>query len=169
VEFATSFLLFQRGNVVRTLLHDLKYREYAETGFYLGKLFGMDLKDDGIFSDVNAIVPVPLHPKKQRKRGYNQSSIIAAGLASELDVPVFEEVLVRMEHSSTQTKKTRMERWLNVKDVFVIQNSSLLENLHVLLVDDVITTGATTEACLLALKDIEGIRVSAASIAFATR
>jgi ComF family protein len=169
VEYATAFLHFHRGNIVRKLLHDLKYRGFTETGYYLGRIFAWDLLNDGAFRDIEAVIPVPLHPKKKKKRGFNQSAVIAAGMARELKLPVLENVLIRRSFSSTQTRKSRMERWANVKDIFEVQHPEILKDRHVLLVDDVITTGATTEACLQALKKVPGIRLSAASIAYTSR
>jgi len=164
---ATSFLFFSKGGGTRQLIHKLKYKGKKEIGVYLGKQFGNQLNDSELFNTADAIVPVPLHPKKEHKRGYNQSLMIVEGMAKSMKVRVFSDVLYRKVHTSSQTKKSRYERWQNVKDIFEIKNGQCLEGKHVLLVDDVITTGATLEACGNKLLEIPGIKLSIASIAYA--
>ncbi len=164
---ATTFLFFSKGGGTQQLIHKLKYKGKNEIGVYLGKLFGNQLNDSELFNTVDAIIPVPLHPKKEQKRGYNQSLMIVEGMAKSMKVRVFPDVLYRKIYTSSQTKKSRYERWQNVKDIFEIKKGQCLEGKHVLLVDDVITTGATLEACGNKLLEIPGIKLSIASLAYA--
>lgn len=142
---AYSFLLFKKKGIVQKLLHELKYGNQPDLGIFLGKLYGSKLKEAGITFD--AIVAVPLHPKKKKLRGYNQSDTFAKGLSEVLDCEHYEKAVVRKKATSTQTKKNRYDRWLNVDEVFEVIRPELLANKKILLVDDVITTGATIEAC----------------------
>jgi ComF family protein len=164
---ASSFVFFHKGGNVQELLHQLKYQGKREIGNYLGRLYGYELGDTLSFRDVEVIIPVPLHPRKLRKRGYNQSRCFAEGLAEAWNIPVENECLFRKQYSGTQTKRSRYERWENVEDIFGARNVDRIAGKHILLVDDVITTGATIEACAGILLAIEGVRVSVVSIAFA--
>ena len=164
----TAFLYFQKGGTVQHLLHQLKYKDRKEIGIQMGKLYGLELKAADIFKDSEIIIPVPLHPRKQRKRGYNQSQMFAEGLASVMQARLEIKVLYRKVHSQTQTRKSRYNRWENVENIFGIRNAERIRGKHVLLVDDVITTGATSEACAQALLQVPGVRVSVAAIAFAS-
>lgn len=168
LESAVSFLFFHKGGNVQELLHQLKYQGRKEIGRYLGRLYALELSDSRLLSQVDLIIPVPLHPRKLRKRGYNQSQCFAEGLAGITGIPVMANILVRKAHSSTQTKKSRYERWENVEDIFGVVKPELIRGRHVLLVDDVITTGATIEACAVKLLAVDGVKVSVASIAFAS-
>lgn len=164
VEHACSFLYFYQGGRVQNLLHALKYQGRRDSGKLLGQRFGEVLKSS-VFSSCDAIIPVPLHPKKIRKRGYNQCTVIASGMSDTMHLPLLTNTLERIEHHESQTKKGRYERWLNVKTKFKVANPSALKGKHVLLVDDVITTGATLEACASTLLAIPQVRISLATIA----
>jgi len=165
---ASSMYYFAKGGKVQHLMHQLKYKGKKEIGVYLGTQFGNDLKKSRFYSDVSVIIPVPLHPKRKRKRGYNQSEMIARGLAQSLERPYDIHTLVRTYASETQTKKSRFRRWENVKEIFSLKDHQHLINKHVLLVDDVVTTGATLEACANMLMQIPGIKISVATLACAT-
>ncbi len=128
-----------------------------------------DLKESEVLKNVDVVLPIPLHTKKLKQRGYNQSEWFAKGIASELNLKLDTTLLKKVNSTSTQTNKKKFERWENVEGVFELQNSESLTNKHVLIVDDVITTGATIEAAWQALKDVEGIKVSVLSIAFAAK
>ena len=166
INAATSFLFFSKQGRVQNLIHQLKYKGQKEVGIELGRLFGSELLQSPDFSNIDFIVPVPLHPKKLSKRGYNQSLMIAEGLKKSMNVEIFTG-LQRNVHSATQTKKSRYERWENVKDIFVLEQQEKLENKNILLVDDVLTTGATLEACATVLSGVPGVTVSIATLAYA--
>jgi ComF family protein len=166
-ESAASYLYFHKGNNVQRLIHRLKYKGRKDIGVFLGKQYGLHLKYSPFFNTVQRILPVPLHKKKLMQRGYNQSEEFAIGIAESMNIPVDRHALYRKKATETQTKKSRFKRWQNVADVFAVRDPGSLEMLHILLVDDVITTGATLESCILALADIKGIRISIATIAVA--
>ena len=149
------------------LIHQLKYKGQKEVGIYMGKLLGNDLKTDPGFETINAIIPVPLHPRKQRKRGYNQSEQFAIGLSESTGIAMDIKSFVRTVATETQTRKSRFARYENVKEIFKVTYPENLENKHLLLVDDVITTGATLESCANILLDIPGVKLSVAAIAYA--
>lgn len=164
VENASAFLYFQKKSKVQRLLHKLKYKGEKEIGEFLGRSIGNELKETA-FNDVDIIIPLPLHPKKQKIRGYNQSEMIALGLGKALDKKVEAGVLIRKIANSTQTRKHRYERWLNVEEVFEVVNHERIANKHVLLVDDVVTTGATLEASAGELLKAENTKVSIITVA----
>ncbi len=167
VHAATALMHFEKGNKVQQLVHELKYKGRDDVGEYLGELLGKQLKHAEAFKDVAQVIPVPLHWRKKLKRGYNQSACFAEGIAKAMDIEVNLELLQRARHTQTQTKKSRDERWINVKDVFKLHKPEQYTGMHVLLVDDVVTTGATLEACAQQLLQIPGVRVSIATIAVA--
>lgn len=167
VESGAALYYFSRKNPVQRALHLLKYHNKPEIAVKIGREFGRKLKDSNLFNSVEAIVPVPLHPKKERLRGYNQSAMFAKGIAETMDAPLIRDALVRKIYTETQTRKKRMERFQNVGDVFVVKNASPLTGRHVLLVDDVLTTGATLEVCGQAILSLPGTRISLATIAIA--
>jgi ComF family protein len=144
----------------------MKYNGLKDLGYELGKMYGSDLASSE-FSSVDVIVPVPLHPKKERKRGYNQSDWIAEGIAKTMQKPIERHNLCRIKANETQTRKSRIERWENVQDIFIVKNVNFFTNKHVLLIDDVITTGATLEACTAKILQCENARVSIATLAVA--
>lgn len=163
---ASAYLYFQKGLRVQNLMHQLKYNSKPEVAYKLGEMYGMKLLNSEMMENVEAIVPVPLHPARLRKRGYNQSEHFAMGLSTSLKIPV-NTSLIRNIYTQTQTRKSRFMRYENMKEVFDLAQNHSLENKHVLLVDDVITTGATIEACALELTKITGLTISIATIAFA--
>jgi len=166
LEMASSFLFFYKGSKYRTLIHKLKYNNMPEIGVYLGELYGADLLNIEKLKDACCIVPVPLHPKKKRIRGYNQSEKFAEGLSKVLNIEV-KNILERKVFTQTQTKKTREERWMNVKDVFKVKDCNKIKDKHLILVDDILTTGATLEACATTLKTCENVKVSVLTIGIA--
>jgi ComF family protein len=165
VENACAFYYFKKEGKVQNLLHQLKYKGQKQVGIKLGNLYGLDLKQDKKFEEISLILPVPLHPDKEKKRGYNQSEQFAQGLAQSMEIPYATDLLVRNFASETQTKKSKYKRWENVNSIFEINNPDALKDKHILLVDDVITTGATIEACAQHILSVPGTRVSIAAIA----
>lgn len=162
---ATALFYFEKGGQVQTLIHALKYQDNKELGYYLGRLAARDLTREGetFFTPtggmpIDVLLPVPLHPRKQRKRGYNQAEWIARGISSVLQLPVDTTSVQRSKWNETQTNKQLYERWENVQDIFTITEPACLQGKHVLLVDDVITSGSTIGSCaetLLAIPDIQ--------------
>lgn len=169
VERAAAWCYYRRGSRVQRLVHRLKYNGIKDIGIYMGEYYGNILKKSGFLENIDLIIPVPLHPSRIRRRGFNQSLVISAGISKATGIDVESNILHRSLESSTQTRKSRVERWENVEGIFEISGANTINNMHVLLVDDVITTGSTVEACVLALKKIEGVKVSVAAIATAVQ
>jgi ComF family protein len=144
---AFAFLKFRKGGLVQNLLHELKYNNKPEIGVRIGMLYGQELLDSGFDKTFDLIVPVPLHAARMRKRGYNQSAKFAEGLSATLNVKWEESISLRLNATTTQTRKGRADRWQNVSEAFSTTNNVALSGKRILLVDDVITTGATLEAC----------------------
>lgn len=159
-----SFLRFTKKGVSQSLLHQLKYKNRPEVGVELGRIYGSILLSNNFQENWDQITPVPLHPLKQKRRGYNQSEQFANGLSETLEIPVISS-LVRVQFTETQTKKSRIERIENVSQVFGIRKESQLEGKRILLVDDVMTTGATLVSCANMLYDQKAITVDLAVIA----
>jgi ComF family protein len=167
IEHATSFFSYKKGSKYQQLIHYIKYKGLKELGFETGRKFGFALSESAAFNSIDVVVPVPLHPKKERKRGYNQSSWIAAGIADVLNKPVSEKNLFRKTYTSTQTRKNRFERWQNVDGIFGIKDTQAFSGKHALIIDDVVTTGSTLEACAYQLLKLPNTKVSIATLAFA--
>ena len=168
VKEAAIYLKFYSGGLTQRLLHQVKYKGNRALGEYLGEQFILTTDNAEKFSKVDLIVPIPLHVEKLKLRGYNQSEIIAAGMAKVLGKPVDNSSVIRIARSATQTRKSREERWLNVDGIFECRGNAI-KGKHVLLVDDVITTGATMEACALAILDSGAAAVSFAVLATAMK
>ena len=147
LQFASAFLKFRKGGLVQRLLHELKYNNRPEVGVRIGHLYGLELADAGMSNSFDVIIPVPLHASRMRKRGYNQSAKFAEGLSDALKITWEESISLRVEATNTQTRKGRADRWNNVKDAFSVVAMDKVAGKRILLVDDVITTGATIEAC----------------------
>ncbi len=167
IETGAAFLYFNKGSKVQRLVHQLKYKGRKDIGIFLGELYGQSLKYAPHFNSAGAIVPVPLHRKKYMQRGYNQSEQFAIGLAGAMGIPVQRHLLARTKATETQTRKSRFSRYQNVREIFAVNDPVSWTGQHLLLVDDVITTGATLEACIQALHGIPGVKVSVACIATA--
>lgn len=162
---AASLFSFSKGGKVQHLIHQLKYRGKKEIGNSLGKYYGNELKQTPLFSPAETVVPVPLHIKKFKSRGYNQSEMFAQGIAESMKLQLPPRALIRTTASETQTKKSRFARWKNVEEIFKVTSPEILKGKHVLLVDDVVTTGATLEACANKILEVPGTKVSIATIA----
>lgn len=166
---ASSFYVFQKKGNIQKVLHAIKYKHNKDLAVLVGKWYAEDLKSSNIISKADFIIPVPLHHKKFKMRGYNQSEEFARGLSEGLKIPLNTSVLKRKEFTQTQTKKSKYERWENVEDVFELIMPETFEKKHIIIVDDVITTGATIEACCQLLQQIKGIQISVLSIAYADK
>jgi len=166
---AAAFSFYNKGSRIRKLIHNLKYKGISEVGHELGRIYGQALGNSGFTETIDIIIPVPLHPLKQRERGFNQSEYISKGLAETTGLPVERSSLVRITLSDTQTKRSRYERWMNVEGIFAVTDPEKLKGKHILLIDDVITTGSTLEACADELLKIENVKVSVAALAVAVQ
>ncbi|MCU0454770.1 MAG: ComF family protein [Bacteroidales bacterium] len=167
IERAAAFSFYNKDSRIRKLIHNLKYRGVREIGSELGRIYGVSLKDTAFLEGINLIIPVPLHPSKERIRGFNQSSIIATGFSDVTGIPVNGSILVRQGFSESQTRRSRYERWMNVEGIFGVSMPEMAEGKHVLLIDDVITTGSTLEACANELLKCRDTKVSVAALAVA--
>ena len=167
IQKAAAFSYYNRGSRIRTLIHNLKYKGIREIGSELGKIYGISLKSSGFTDDMDLIIPVPLHPAKEHSRGFNQSEMISHGIAEATGLTIETNVLIRAEKSQTQTRRSRFDRWTNVEGIFTIKDPYKIINKHILLVDDVITTGSTIEACANELLKVDGVKVSVVALAYA--
>ena len=148
IKFIASFLKYQKGGVVQKLIHNIKYKGQKEAAMELGRMYGHQLVQVGsALSDTDLIITVPLHKDRFTQRGYNQSEWIAAGLSEAMNLPIQNDVLFRNRFEESQTHKNRLERWENVRSVFTVKNAEIIRNKNIVLVDDVLTTGATLESC----------------------
>ena len=160
---------FSKGQLIQHLMHQLKYKGNKNVGEYLGNMMGKSLLQSGRFSHVDYLVPLPLFPEKEFKRGYNQAEIICNGISETMNLPVITKNLTRQRSTETQTKKHRTERWQNVEGSFAIKNPSAFENKNILLVDDVLTTGATFEAACQPFLQIPNVGISIGTLAIASK
>ncbi|MCE5204624.1 MAG: ComF family protein [Porphyromonadaceae bacterium] len=163
-ERIASFCVYAKKGMLPPLIYQLKYHHCKEVGILLGKIFGEDLQESDFLKPIDVIVPVPLHPKKEKIRGYNQAEVIACGLAEATSLPLSVGNLIRVVYNPTQTKRTKTQRWENVKHVFLVKDPDEYVQKHLLLVDDVITTGSTMEACGTALQVCHGVKISVATL-----
>ena len=165
---AMSLFYFTKDSVMQNLLHEFKYKGKKEIGYYFGRMMGNALINSERFYDIDALVPLPLYASKEKRRGYNQSAIICNGMTEILKIPVLNNAVIRTAATETQTHKNRIERWQNIDGKFELKDPSSLTGKHILLVDDVVTTGATTEACAAVLLQAPNTRVSIATLASAS-
>lgn len=166
VRACASLYFFNKGEGIQRLMHQLKYRERKDVGLWLGKKLGLEMMASNRFNDLELIVPIPLHPKKEFKRGYNQSMLIAKGLEEVIGVKC-NDLLKRIENSGSQTSKGKYDRWLNVSTAFRVNPNSAIKNKNIVLIDDVVTTGATLEAAVSALLSAGVKNISIATVASA--
>ncbi|RKE98550.1 ComF family protein [Ichthyenterobacterium magnum] len=165
LEHATALLHFSKKGIVQQLMHNLKYRGYEDIGLFLGQWLGAELKTINGYNTIDVVVPVPLHKSKFRKRGYNQVTKFGASIAEDLDAEFNSSTLIKTAATRTQVFKSRLKRSSDNDAIFAISEQQNLKGKHILLVDDIITTGATIEHCVNALLVIEGVKISVATMA----
>ena len=166
IENATALLLFEKKGIVQQLLHQLKYKGQENIGAFLGKWLGHELAAIENYQAIDIVIPVPLHKRKQRKRGFNQAAKFGVEIAAALGAEYVDNVLIKITNTKTQVFKSRKARWQQNTTTFTLENSARIANKHILLVDDIVTTGATVESCVNVLNLAENIKVSVASMAF---
>jgi ComF family protein len=166
IQHAGSAFYFNKDSVIQNIIIQLKYKSNQQAGIILGKLLGYCLINSKRFDDVDVIIPLPLNDRKFFKRGYNQSLAIVNGITSVWKKPVITNAVERIAFTETQTHKTRIARWQTMEGVFTVTQPALIENKHVLLIDDVITTGATLEACSIAILKVPEVKLSLATVAY---
>jgi ComF family protein len=169
VLYATSFCYFGKDSVVQRLLHQLKYKGNKEVGYFAGRMMGTALRQSPLYDSVDALVPMPLFASRERRRGFNQAAILCDGISITTGIPVFKNIITRVSNTETQTHKNRVDRWLNMEGRFELINPPAIKNKHVLLVDDVLTTGATLEGCGHELLKSENTRLSICTMAFTVK
>lgn len=167
VERAVAYFFYYKDNAACQILYELKYHHCPQIGVYMGKLAAAEMKDSGFFKQIDVLVPVPLAPVKRKKRGYNQCDKLAEGISFITSIPINTESLIRSVANPTQTKRRRMERWTNVQGVFSVVDTEQLSGKHILLIDDVVTTGATLISCMEALSVVPDLTVSVLALAVA--
>jgi ComF family protein len=169
LEAAYSQFYFSKAFLIQHLIHQLKYKGDTKIGFYLGEIMGKTMLQSNRFSTIDALIPLPMYVDKEHKRGYNQATIICNGISAIMNIPVLTNAVVRQHATETQTRKHRTERWENVKDSFKVEKPAELNGKQVLLVDDVVTTGATLEACGNVILNTTDARLSIATLAYAAK
>lgn len=167
IEKAVGYFFYEKDNPYSNIIHEMKYRNMPQLGQYFASTYAKTLIQSGLFSDIDFIIPVPIHHKKEIKRGYNQSEYIARGFAEVLKAPVLTDIIIAIKEHETQTHKGILERWQNTQGIFTAQNTEILNGKHVLIVDDVVTTGATLLSAALTIANIPGIKISLATLGVA--
>ncbi|HVM86576.1 MAG TPA: phosphoribosyltransferase family protein [Puia sp.] len=166
IDSAMSLLYFTKDSIIQNLIHQFKYKGKKEIGLYLGNMMGQKILSSDRFTNIDRLIPLPLFATKEKRRGYNQSFILCEGIAEILKIPVLKNSVIRTSATETQTHKTRIERWQNTNGQFEVKESRLLQDKHILLVDDIVTTGATLEACALEMMQSCNLRISIATLAY---
>ncbi len=167
VSFAMAMLYYNKKGIVQELIHNLKYKGHQEIGTVLGEWYAKELEKSELIKTVDCIIPVPLHQKRRKERGYNQIETFGRALSTTLDIPYNDKLLYRKKHTQTQSKKTLLNRSEGITHVFDVAYQQKDHNKHYLLIDDVLTTGATLEACARTLLQIPGTKISIICIAIA--
>ena len=167
IEQATALLRFEKKGLAQQLIHNLKYKNQEYIGELLGHWLGGELKNIIAYQEIDIVIPVPLHPKKLKQRGYNQVTKFGQSIAKNLGTLYVDDILVKHYNTTSQTKKERLARWQNSTEIFAFNKRYNIEYKHILLVDDIITTGATLEACCEVLSKVKGVKISIATMAIA--
>lgn len=165
IAHATALLIFKQQNKTQRILHQIKYNGNEKLAILMGRQLGKKIASSGLFDDVDILIPVPLHRRKERRRGYNQSLRLCEGIAQSFPRKIISNNLIRIQHTASQTHKNRVQRLDNMKDVFAVKDPEALAGKNIMIVDDVITTGATAEACWKALSNVKGISINIAALA----
>ena len=166
VQSAAAAYFFTKDSLIQKLIFELKYKNNKAAGIYLGKLTGHLLLSSPRFQPIDVLIPVPLHPSKKRKRGYNQAELICQGMAAIIQKPILTQTVIRSHSTGTQTRQDRIHRWQNMENVFRVLDETAIAGKHILLVDDVITTGATLEACGREILQVTNTQLSIAAVAY---
>ena len=164
---ATALFRFEKKGIVQHLIHQLKYKNQEDVGLFLGEWLGEELKSIKNYKNIDAVIPVPLHKNKLKSRGYNQVEKFGKQIALALDTKYIDDVLIKVTNTTSQVNKSRFARWNNSIELFKIKNEEAIQNKHILLVDDIVTTGATLEACVIELNKAENVTISIATMAMA--
>jgi len=167
IEQATALFRFEKKGIVQQLIHRLKYKGQENIGLFLGEWLGEELKAIEHYKTIDIVIPIPLHKNKKRTRGYNQVSKFGMKITEALDIEYIDDVLIKVTNTTSQVTKKRFARWNNNKEIFSSNNLDRIANKHILLVDDIITTGATLEACILELNKADNVKISIATMAIA--
>ena len=165
-EFGASLLYFRKKGIAQQLMHNLKYKKQQEIGTFLGDIFSKNVLDLPVFNDIDVIIPVPLHKKRLHERGYNQVTTFCEALEKNLAIPIIDSVLVKSINLKSQIQKSKENRFETNKNVFSIENAHKIEGKHILLVDDIFTTGATIEACAKEILKIKNTKISIVTMAY---
>jgi ComF family protein len=164
ISYATAQYYFTHESMMQHVMHQVKYHGNRELGLYLGRLMGHALMASDHLREVDILIPLPLHISKERNRGFNQAAILCEGITEVLARPIIKDAVIRSSNTESQTKKSRIERWQNMEGMFELVNPEFIEGKHVLLVDDVITTGATLESCGKAILKANNVQLSIAAL-----
>jgi len=167
IENGTALFRFEKKGNVQRLIHNLKYKDHEHIGFVLGNWLGGELKTLESYKNIDVVIPVPLHKNKLKKRGYNQVALFGKQVAEALNADYLDDVLVKVTNTKSQVNKKRLARWTNSDELFTLKNIEAIDNKHILVVDDIITTGATLEACISVLNQAKNIKISIATMAIA--
>ncbi|TBR18958.1 MAG: ComF family protein [Chitinophagaceae bacterium] len=167
LESATAHYSFTKESLMQQLMHQFKYKGNKELGLQLGRLMGKSLLQTSRFLSVDALIALPLFPTKEKRRGFNQAEILCDGIAEKMKIPILKNCIIRPQHTETQTKKGRVERWKNIEGKFKLLQEEAIQHKHILLVDDVVTTGATLEACGIELLRATNLKLSIATLCYA--
>lgn len=167
IEQGTALFYFEKKGIVQQLIHNLKYKGHVNIGATLGDWLGQELSNLPSYNSIDIVMPVPLHPKRKRKRGYNQSAKFGQHIAKFIAADYIDDVLVKVTNATSQTAKRRVSRWQSNTSLFALKQPHKIANKHILLVDDIITTGATMEACITVLHESLNVKISIAAIAIA--
>lgn len=169
IERATALFYYQKDSNYRHIIHELKYKGRKEVGEAMGRNMAYELENSHFFDGIDVIMPIPIHSKRFKKRGYNQSEWIAKGISAATNIPIDAHSVVRSTYTKTQVGLSTYQRWENVRGAFTLQHPEKFKNKHILIVDDVFTTGSTTIACADAYAQVEGVRISIIALGVASR